>query len=733
MKKCLSITLSVVLLITSMFTYIPANAASDTVNLSEKEPLFASYAESKKQSPIGDPIFQFDDSDDIGVYKKNEAIVTISLPKGGESPLLKEGVFSCDKRIYIKNVMNFDDICAVHVSSYELSTKELIDIFSSYPYVKNVTPNYRLEQTDADPLFNEQWYLDGISYNKEEPTKIPTDSDAPVVAVVDTGIDYTHEDLKYKMWVNPYQSSLPGVYGYDFCNNKEDPFPTSITDSHGTCVAGIIGASSDNGVGISGVSRDAKLMSLKIFDSDNTDNSGTIALQLTAFEYIYRAKRLGVNIVAANCSFCVEPSSTPYSNVGSTVVGLIDDVINRLGKLGVLFVYASGNEGANLEKKPYGLPYQQDPTYLLVTGATTSKNEPALFSNYGKTHVHLLAPGSTMLTTTNRDNFLPASYDAAKKRRLCMFCEDFPVGNKALLRDSNNTCISVTHSSEDIHNDIQSGSGMVKIKDAYNSDSDNYMVYYDVTDYPINYDGSSRYYFSFVFQIESKGTSTWFDVSGRLGSHKAVQAWHVKNTGRYYLSINIKKLLGSNALFNGLKVYFDSFSLSVADPNVSEFGKYAYANGTSFSAPCVSGAVARLASAFTDASASYIKQFILDNVSKKSAYSSKCSSGGKLDLSSFPNTLTPVIDPVVNVTRIVLNKTKATLKYGKKIKLKATVAPSDATNKKVTWKVNKKSYASVSKSGVVKAKKKGRGHTVKITAVSSNKSIKTSCKVKIRK
>ena len=86
------------------------------------------------------------------------------------------------------------------------------------------------------------------------------------------------------------------------------------------------------------------------------------------------------------------------------------------------------------------------------------------------------------------------------------------------------------------------------------------------------------------------------------------------------------------------------------------------------------------------------------------------------------------------VKKIKLNKKKATLRYKKKLKLKATVTPKNATNKKITWSSSKKKYATVTKSGIVKAKKKGIGHTVKIYARAKDGSKKKAyCKVKIKK
>ena len=88
----------------------------------------------------------------------------------------------------------------------------------------------------------------------------------------------------------------------------------------------------------------------------------------------------------------------------------------------------------------------------------------------------------------------------------------------------------------------------------------------------------------------------------------------------------------------------------------------------------------------------------------------------------------------VSVTKVTLNKTTATLRYSKKLKLKATVTPSDAFNKKVKWSVSNSKHAKVTQKGVVTAKKKGIGHNVKVTAAAKDGSGKKAvCIVKIKK
>ena len=85
-------------------------------------------------------------------------------------------------------------------------------------------------------------------------------------------------------------------------------------------------------------------------------------------------------------------------------------------------------------------------------------------------------------------------------------------------------------------------------------------------------------------------------------------------------------------------------------------------------------------------------------------------------------------------TKVTLNKTSATLSYGKTLTLKAKVSPSYVTNSKVTWKSSNTKYATVNSKGVVKGKKAGIGHTVKITATAADGSGKKAvCKIKLKK
>lgn len=134
------------------------------------------------------------------------------------------------------------------VTSKTLSTKKLIEKLSADSEVQIAEPNYRVHALTNDSYFSKQWGLkntgqnggvEGNATNVEKKWEKTKGSDDVVVAVVDTGVDYTHEDLKDNMWENTYQPKLRGEYGYDFANADTDPMDD---EGHGTHCAGIIGS-----------------------------------------------------------------------------------------------------------------------------------------------------------------------------------------------------------------------------------------------------------------------------------------------------------------------------------------------------------------------------------------------------------------------------------------------------------------------------------------------------------
>lgn len=673
---------------------------------------------------------------DLPEYAEGEVLVTTS----GTSTPLSDSDFLDEEDVEIEHSWDFDKICITEVSSTELSTEQLIDTISEEENVVAVEPNYIRKKLSTNDTYRPyQWYLNsnekfkgsspGIYENKIPET---IDSTSPIVAVVDTGIDYTHEDLKDHMWVNPY-SSLRGTYGYDFGDSDSDPMDDD-EDGHGTHCAGLISALRDNSTGIAGIS-EAKLMALKIFNSNGEAKESYI---ISAFHYIYEALTLGANIVAINCSWG-GGGSTSYSQ---------RELIEQIGAMGSLFVFAAGNDGANRDVASNTCPYDINSNYIVKVGASDINDNPTYFSNYGQKNVDLFAPGDNILSTVNAETFLPFLYDEEQKNSLCSCYSSYDTYDLPLYTGTELGQRSTLNygeksfSSQDFLNSDKSGSLCIPISCLRTNAT--FDLFLDVTDLPVTTNKS--YYVSCTVGLENNGSISW-DPYSSLRTRTSFVTYR----GRTYI-----KLIGISRDFRSTsRVYIDNPSISVATDSTTKYGKYNMLSGTSMSAPIVSGAVALLSSLYQKDTALMRKSRLLQCVRPCESLTSKCSTGGVLDLSKLkivtadPSILnntnnqnptitlpltTPATPKKIAVTKVKLNKKKAVLRYGKTLKLKATISPAGASNKKVKWTVSKKKYVSVTQRGVVKPKKRGIGHSVKVYAKATDGSGKKAvCTIKIKK
>lgn len=217
-----------------------------------------------------------------------------------------------------------------------------------------------------------------------------------VVALIDTGIDYTHEDLQGVLWTNT--GEIPGnnvdddgngyvddVYGWNFYNNNNRIYTSSADDSHGTHGAGTIAASSDNGTGISGItnSEHIKIMALKALGG--FDGSGSTASIIRAIQY---AEANGASV----CNL----------SLGSSINDRA--LYQAIANSSMLFVVAAGNDGANTDTAPcYPASYALD---NIISVANLNYNGALHYSsNYGAASVDLAAPGSYILSTTPGNSY----------------------------------------------------------------------------------------------------------------------------------------------------------------------------------------------------------------------------------------------------------------------------------------------------------------------------------------
>lgn len=253
-----------------------------------------------------------------------------------------------------------------------------------------------------DPYIGRVWAFQdaaqfGVSVNAAYKAYGTTNTTPVIVAVVDTGVDTQHEDLKDVIWVNKNEIPANGIdddnNGYiDDINgintlvrdaNGKATMNIKDTHSHGTHVSGTIGARQNNGIGIAGIASNVKIMGIRTVPNDGDETDVDVAEA-----FIYAAKN-GARII--NCSF------GKSSNEGRN---LIPDTLKYIGdKYGVLVIAAAGNDSSDIDKNlTYPASFNSD--NLLIVASTQSNGKMSGFSNYGFINVDVAAPGTNVYSTT---------------------------------------------------------------------------------------------------------------------------------------------------------------------------------------------------------------------------------------------------------------------------------------------------------------------------------------------
>lgn len=264
-----------------------------------------------------------------------------------------------------------------------------------------LNPITALAVTPNDTYFDDQWYLEKI--HAPAAWDIETGNTDVIVAVIDSGIDIDHEDLSSNVWVNADEIPDNGiddddngyvddVYGWDFVDGDAIPVPSISTSAiegavtHGSLVAGMIGAVTDNSKGVAGTAWNVSLMALRTLDEEGSGNSHDVA---DALDY---AIAMGADVV--NLSF-----------VGDASDSILESAILRAYDAGIVIVASVGNENINMNvDKQFPVCYTtESEDFVIGVSATTSLDRKAPFSNYGNVCADIAAPGVDILGVSYHD------------------------------------------------------------------------------------------------------------------------------------------------------------------------------------------------------------------------------------------------------------------------------------------------------------------------------------------
>ena len=253
------------------------------------------------------------------------------------------------------------------------------------------TPTRLPKRPRADPLMSKVWGLGRVAaptaWNKA------VGSERVVVADIDTGVDYNHEDLINNIWRNPGEVPADGkdndgngfvddVVGWDFSNKDNRPWDDN---DHGSHTAGTMGATGGNGRGISGVSKRLSIMPLKFL---SRYGSGSTEDAIRSINYAVAA---GAQILSNSWG------GDEYSQA-------LEEAILAAAEKNVLFVAAAGNDFSDNDITPmYPASYQL--ANIISVAASNSSEQLAEFSNFGSKSVHLAAPGDVIYSTLSSNKY----------------------------------------------------------------------------------------------------------------------------------------------------------------------------------------------------------------------------------------------------------------------------------------------------------------------------------------
>ena len=500
-----------------------------------------------------------------------------------------------------------------------MAVHDALDLFRQDPQVEFAEPNYyrHIRATPNDTNYSSLWGLPII--NAPGGWDVSTDCGSATVALIDSGVDYTHPDLAANIWTNTGEIAANGIdddnngkiddtSGWDFVYDDNNPMDGN---GHGTHVAGIIGAVGNNARGVTGICWNAKIMILRAFDASG---SATVADTIEAMDY---ARQNGAKVINASYS-AAQFSQAEY------------DAIALLNSAGILFITAAGNETTNNDQTP-SYPANYDLPNIIAVAATDSSDRLASFSNFGKSKVHVAAPGVSIFSTFMNEVTALSLQDF--ESGTAGWTLDAPAGRAS--SGYNNSTGSLADSPSGPYADSINVSA---ISPAF------------------SLAGMSGGVLEFVLKgdILADGDALWVETAADIaGPWTAKGVWILTGVGWGFLSsgisgnildwgfaqvflddpdllpnLYVRFRLQTNASGVADGYYIDDVSVSAFSPGQDA---YVLESGTSMAAPHVSGLAALIWSSNSGLTASQVKGRILDCVDRISQLSGSIFTAGRIN------------------------------------------------------------------------------------------------------
>lgn len=572
-----------------------------------------------------------------------------------------------------------------------VSLEQALETYRNDPAVAAVSPNYLRYPSVAtnDTSFGQLWGMNNTGqtitsavYTTNNPPGVAdADIDAPeawdvqaggsasvVVAVIDTGVDYTHPDLSGAMWDATTATIPSNFHGYDFADGDTDPYP--LNSEHGTHVAGTIAATGNNNLGVVGAAYGVKIMALKVFPDLFTGAADSDIIS-------------AINFAAANGAHIINMS---FGGGGAEDPALTTAVANAVNA-GVLIVAAAGNEGANNDTTPsWPANYANVSSTrdgVISVAATDQRDQLASFSNTGATTVSVGAPGVNILSTVTRRDILdfetlsgvPPGADTRCSTQVqsCMNSTMFDAGT------TSNDCVAGavgTTCRWGVYKPAGSSGAIYGDNDAttsYANNSDGTITSRVIT-VPV---GAQRVVLRYLagwelgcntdyvdVQVSSNGT-TWttlpasdLNINDALTGFCTSSHTHTGRTYPVYGALEVAHDITGYATTATLQVKFHFFTDgSVGYAFTGGFGmtdiyidvqsttsttSYKLFNGTSMASPMTAGVAALVKSRYPGYSAAQLKTAIVNTGDSVSALAGQTSSGRRV------NALSALVVPVIS-------------------------------------------------------------------------------------